>query len=312
MKTIIYLFTLLLALSLGACSSSDEPQGTGSAPGAETAAETEAMASAPASMDSSARLADVLAAQPEERQARYAYRHPQETLEFFGIEPGMTVVEVLPGRGWYSPILVSYLGSEGHLVGADYPLDMWSNFSFADEAFIEKRRAWVETWPADAAEWRGDDGASAEATRIGEFPENLAGTADAVLFIRALHNLNRFENVGDYRTEALRDTMMLLKPGGVVGVVQHQAPEERGLEWADGSRGYLNKGAVIAFFEAAGFELVAESDVNANSRDVPGAEDIVWRLPPSLNTSKDNPDLRAQYEEIGESNRMTLLFRKPA
>ncbi len=311
MKTINYLFTAMLALSLGACSSSDDASSQGDATTAEPAAEIE-VAAAPAPMGNSARLAGVLAAQPEERQARYPYRHPQETLEFFGIEPGMTVVEVLPGRGWYSPILVSYLGSEGHLVGADYPLDMWSNFAFADEAFIEKRRAWVDTWPEDAAGWRGDDGSSAEATRIGEFREGLAGTVDAVLFIRALHNLNRFEDVGDYRSKALSDTMMLLKPGGVVGVVQHQAPEERGLEWADGSRGYLNKGAVIAFFEAAGFELVAESDVNANSLDVPGEEDIVWRLPPSLNTSKDNPDLRAQYEEIGESNRMTLLFRKPA
>jgi predicted methyltransferase len=223
----------------------------------------------------------------------------------------MTVVEVLPGNGWYSPILVSYLGEEGHLIGADYPLDLWPNFTFANEEFMERRRAWTDTWTEDAAGWRGDSGASAEATRIGEFSDDLAGTVDAVLFVRALHNLNRFESVGRFRTKALEDSMRLLKPGGVVGVVQHQAPEELGVEWADGSRGYLNKGAVIEFFEDAGFELVAESDVNANAKDVPGDGDIVWRLPPSLNTSRDNPDMRAQYESIGESNRMTLLFRKP-
>ena len=304
------LFTLF-ALVLGACSSSDE-----SAPAAEqqaaSAPSAEPVAQPAAAAGSSERLAAVLAAQSEELKARYPYRHPQETLEFFQIEPGMTVVEVLPGRGWYSPILVSYLGSDGHLVGADYPLDMWANFAFADEEYIAKRRAWVDTWPQDAAEWQGDDGASVQATRLGEFSEDMAGTVDAVLFIRALHNLNRFEEVGQYRSNALRDTMMLLKPGGLVGVVQHSAPDERGLEWADGSRGYLNKGAVIEVFENAGFELVAESDVNANAMDVPGEEDIVWRLPPSLNTSRDNPDLRAQYQEIGESNRMTLLFRKRA
>ncbi len=317
MKTNNYLITILFALLLGACSSSDDA--SSGAPASGTAQQApEAMADAAAGAGiaqltgESARLAEVLAAQSDELKARYAYRHPQETLEFFGIEPGMTVVEVLPGRGWYSPILVDFLGAEGRLIGADYPLDMWSNFTFADADFIAQRRAWVDTWPEDAAAWQGDDSASVAATRLGEFNEDQAGTVDAVLFIRALHNLNRFEEQGRYRSDALKDTMMLLKPGGLVGVVQHSAPEERSLEWADGSRGYLNKGAVITFFEDAGFELVAESDVNTNARDVPAEEDIVWRLPPSLNTSRDNPDLRAKYEDIGESNRMTLLFRKPA
>ncbi len=316
MKTRNYLLIAILALMLGACSSSDDASSdmssADSGAGSESMSESMSEGVEVQPGGDSARLAEVLAAQSDELKARYPYRHPQETLEFFGIEPGMTVVEVLPGRGWYSPILIGYLGEEGHLIGADYPLDMWSNFAFADDEYIAKRRAWVDTWPETAAEWRGEDGASVEATRVGEFREDMAGTVDAVLFIRALHNLNRFEDVGQYRSDALEDTMMLLKPGGLVGVVQHQAPEERGLEWADGSRGYLNKGAVIAFFEDAGFELVAESDVNANAADVPGEADIVWRLPPSLNTSRDNPDLRARYEEIGESNRMTLLFRKPA
>ena len=106
--------------------------------------------------------------------------------------------------------------------------------------------------------------------------------------------------------------MTLLKPGGIVGVVQHEAPAGRDDTWADGSRGYLNRAALVSNFEAAGFELVAESDINANPEDMPGEEDIVWRLPPSLSTSKENPELRAQYEAVGESNRMTLLFRKPA
>ncbi len=258
------------------------------------------------------RLAAVLAAQPAERQARYVWRHPQETLEFFGLAPGMTVVEVLPGRGWYSPILVAYLGSEGHLIGVDYSLDLWGNFPFATEKFIAGRRAWAEKFVESAAEWRGDNGASAAATRLGSIPDSMAGSADAVLFIRALHNLSRFEDKGGFRSTALADAHRVLKPGGLVGVVQHMAPPGRSDEWANGSRGYLNKDTLISQFEAAGFELVASSDINRNPRDVPGEEDIVWRLPPSLNTSRDNPELKAKYEAIGESNRMTLLFRKAA
>ena len=259
----------------------------------------------------SARLAAVLAAQPEETQARYEWRHPQETLELFGIEPGMTVIEVLPGLGWYSPILISYLGSEGTLIGADYPMDIWPNFPFATPEFMTEREAWLQEWPKQAAEWTGDDGASAQATRLDMIPSEMNGTVDAVLYIRALHNLSRFEDKGGFRTTALANTFSVLKPGGIVGVVQHLAPAGRPPEWTDGSRGYLNKATLISQLEAAGFEFVASSDINLNPADVPGEEDIVWRLPPSFFTSADNPELRAQMEAIGESNRMTLLFRKP-
>ena len=82
-------------------------------------------------------------------------------------------------------------------------------------------------------------------------------------------------------------------------------------DWADGSRGYLKKGFVIEKMERAGFEFVAGADFNANDKDQPSTDDIVWRLPPSLATSRENPELRAQLEAIGESNRMTLKFRKP-
>ena len=222
------------------------------------------------------------------------------------------MLEVLPGRGWYSPILVSYLGSEGRLIGADYPLELWVNFPFANEQFMAGRRSWSEQFEKNAAEWAGDDGASATATRLGSIPESMHDSVDRVLFIRALHNLNRFEDKGGFRSQALADAHSVLKPGGMVGVVQHMAPAGRSDEWANGSRGYLNKDTVIGQFKAAGFEYVGSSDVNLNPKDVPGEDEIVWRLPPGLNTSRDNPELRAKYEAIGESNRMTLLFRKPA
>ena len=102
----------------------------------------------------------------------------------------------------------------------------------------------------------------------------------------------------------------MLKDGGLVGVVQHRAPESASDEWANGSRGYLKQSAVIAMFEDAGFQLVARSEINANPKDQPGEEDIVWRLPPSLRTSQENPELREAMLAIGESDRMTLLFRK--
>ena len=257
------------------------------------------------------RLAAVLGAQPEEVQARYAHRHPKETLEFFGIEPGMTVVEGLPGRGWYTKLLLPYLGSEGCVIGANYALDMWPNFPFGTEEFVEKQRTWTTDWPAGAEEWRGDDGASVEAFIFGSMPESRAGTADLVFLARVLHNLANFEEEGGYLTAALADSFAVLKPGGTLGVVQHQAREEMSDAFADGSHGYLKKSFVIAQAEKAGFEFVAESDINANPLDQPGDDDIVWRLPPTLATSAEDPELKAQLSAIGESHRMTLKFRKP-
>ena len=127
-----------------------------------------------------------------------------------------------------------------------------------------------------------------------------------------MHNLARFEQADGFLTAAISDAFRVLKPGGVVGVVQHHARDDMPDEWADGNAGYLKKSYVVERMEAAGFEFVGSSDINANPNDQPGAEDIVWRLPPSLQTSQDDPELQAQMREIGESNRMTLKFRKPA
>ena len=112
------------------------------------------------------------------------------------------------------------------------------------------------------------------------------------------------------RTQALASVRGMLSPEGMVGVVQHRLPESAPAEGSDGSRGYLKQSEVIAMFEEAGFELVDSSEINANPKDKPGAEDVVWRLPPSLRGSKDDPEKRAAMEAIGESDRMTLLFQK--
>ena len=284
----------------------------GCQPAAETEAESTSVANVVTGQAAeSPSLTDILAAQPEAAQARYAYRHPQETLEFFGIQPGMTVMEGLPGGGWYTKVLLPYLGEEGRLIGANYAFEMWPNFDFASEDFLKRQSTWLTDWPAGAEEWRGDSGASIEAVLLGSLPEEMKGTADVVFFARVLHNLARFETQGGYLTAALADAFAVLKPGGTFGVVQHHARDEMSDEFADGSRGYLKKGFVIAAAEAAGFEFVAESDINANPADQPTEDDIVWRLPPTLGTSKDNPELKAELEAVGESNRMTLKFRKP-
>lgn len=261
--------------------------------------------------DPYASLDQVLDAQSDATKARYQFRHPKETLEFFGIKPGMTVVEVLPGEGWYSQILTPYLGESGHLIGVDYDIDMWQNFDWVNDGFLESRKQWPNEWTEKAATWGGDTGAKASAYTLSEIPEDLNGKVDAVLFIRALHNMYRFEAQGEHFTRTLEKTLQLLKPGGIVGIVQHQASEDKTDDWADGSHGYLKQSLLRARMEQAGFEFVAESAINANPADVPGDNDSVWRLPPSLSDSKDDEELRQQYVNIGESNRMTLLFRKP-
>lgn len=256
-------------------------------------------------------LASVLAAQPEAVQARYGARNPAETLAFFGIEPGMTVAEALPGGGWYSKILLAYLGDEGTLIGAHYPDTLWPMFGFGEEWAASRVEA-TANWPTQAAEW-GVEGAAIGSTVLTAMPEEATDQVDAVLFIRALHNLNRFTSEeNDFMGETLAETYRVLKPGGIVGVVQHSGPESNSDEWATGANGYLKESAVIAAFEEAGFELAATSDINANEADVPSNEAFVWRLPPSLSGTEEGTPERAEMEAIGESNRMTLKFKKPA
>ena len=289
-------------------------------------------------------LATVIAARSAGDRSRDAARHPLETLAFFRVEPGMTVAEVLPGAGWYTRILALYLGSDGALYGVNYSDTMWPLFgrsekwvaeqTAATNAFVKKVHGYVEeSIEVDGVklgEVSAEVASAVDHTRalapglvddietgievrgftFATVPAEIAGTVDRVLLIRALHNLNRFEAIAGTRTQALAAVRGMLKDDGLVGVVQHRLPESAPAEGSDGSRGYLKQSDVIAMFEQAGFELIASSEINANPRDKPGDSEIVWRLPPSLSTSKDNPELRAAMEAVGESDRMTLLFRK--
>ena len=272
--------------------------------------------------ESQARLDAVLAARSEEDRARDAARHPAETLRFFQVEPGMTLAEGLPGGGWYTRILVNYLGKDGTIYGVNYAERMWPMFSFATPEWIEKRIANTAKFPGKVREYTASHNANtsdydfvstgikARGFTFSTIPPEVAGTVDRVLLIRALHNLNRFEAEAGTMTQALAAVRGLLTDDGMVGVVQHRAPDSASDEWADGSHGYLKQSKVIALFEKAGFELVDSSEINANPKDKPGPDDSVWRLPPSLRTSKEDPELRTAMIAIGESDRMTLLFRK--
>ncbi|MEM9208381.1 MAG: methyltransferase, partial [Pseudomonadota bacterium] len=226
--------------------------------------------------------------------------------------PGMTVVEALPGGGWYSKILLPYLGESGHLIGADYPYQLWVVNPNASDERREQKKTWVADWTAQAEGWRAAGDASISAFQMAEMPESMNGTADAVLFVRALHNLARWESAGGTLTSAAQDAYNVLKPGGVVGVIQHEARPDMPDDWADGSAGYLKRDFVIETLEAAGFEYVDSIDIHANDNDQPTVDDVVWRLPPGLSGSQDDAERREAMLAIGESNRMTLKFRKPA
>ncbi len=249
------------------------------------------------------KLSDVIAARSDEEKARDQFRHPEETLRLFGIEEGMTVIDSLPGS-WYGNILAPLLGPEGKYIGVSYGKWFFEG-RFGDEADerFEGAKSRAAEWPAKAAAYgSGDGNAPAEAYMFPGLPAELDGTVDAWLFFRALHHTNRYDP--KHLDETAADAYRVLKSGGVAGVVQHRAKEDRDDAWANGSNGYLKQSRVVAAFTNAGFVLEKTSEINANPKDQADVGDIVWRLPPA---TKDNPDTLA----IGESDRMTLVFRKP-
>lgn len=302
---------LAVVALLAACGARDtDPPAAADLDEAAPAAAGQESAAAAQALAPGQRLAAILAMQSEESKARYAARHPAETLAFFGIEAGMTVVETDPGSGWYSRILLPLLGDGGTLIGADYPMGVYQLFDYYSADELADKATWPERWPGQISDGL-EATASVKAYRIGEMPAALDGAVDAVLFVRVLHNLADFEDEGGYLSAALDEAYRVLKPGGIVGVVQHQGPETHSDEWASGANGYLKKSFVIARFEAAGFALDGESAVNENPLDRPTEDESVWRLPPTLEASGD-PQRTEAYAAIGESNRMTLRFRKRA
>lgn len=233
-------------------------------------------------------------ARPAEEAARDTYRHPYETLTFFGIEPDMTVVELSPGSGWYTGILAPYLKDEGELIAAHVNLDREDIPDF----YREMHAQYVERFSDDARYGN---------VRIIPFdPPAVAGlgepgSADMVLTFRNVHNWIGADTFRD----VLDSARAVLKPGGVLGVVGHRLPEERDQDPAAES-GYVKQSLVVAQAEAAGFRLVEASEINANPADSADHPEGVWNLPPSLRVPEDEE----KYRAIGESDRFTLKFVK--
>ena len=228
-------------------------------------------------------------ARSDGNRARDSYRHPAETLAFFDVKPGQTVIEYYPGGGWYTEILAPALRGKGRYVA----MPPASERSLASvKAMLDRNRerfGEVEVYPFSP-------------TAPSTFPP---GTADRVLTFRNVHNLMmQGEAVA---AKAFADFYAALKPGGVLGVVDHRLPEtmDSALEKESG---YLKTSTVVRLAIAAGFTLGAQSEVNANPKDSHDHPRGVWALPPTLTHGEAD---RAKYQAIGESDRMTLKFVKP-
>ena len=238
-----------------------------------------------------------------EDRVRDQYRNPAETLAFFGVEPGMTVVDYMPATGWYSRVLIPYLGEDGTYIGLNPELHP------SLTGYWDMYRDAATKIPADARGWVGDDGATVVGLNTDdEALESHAGTADRFLIFREVHNMRRFGWLHD----SLVAARTMLKDDGLLGVVQHRADADAPASYVLGDNGYQREQDVIALFEAYGFELVARSEINANPADPADWDGGVWSLPPSYRGAPEGSEERARRTEIGESDRMTLLFRKRA
>lgn len=235
----------------------------------------------------------------KDERARDQYRHPVESLAFFRVGPQMKVGEYAPGGEWYSRFLGLYLGQQGHLVGLFFNP---GNGGFKPDSQAKIREA-AKAYPADVAKFSGLPADRFAAYTLDAVPPEEEGTFDVILIPRMMHNLLRW-NIADSEIKAMR---ALLKPGGLVGIEQHRAKTDAPYSYTDGSKGYLRQADVIRFMEMNGFDLVAKSEINANPKDPANWPDGVWTLPPTY-ALKDKD--RAKYQAIGESDRMTLLFRK--
>lgn len=242
----------------------------------------------------------------EAEKARDAWRNPVETLEFFGIGSDDKVVEIWPGGGWYTNILAPWLASGGGtLVAAGF-----------DVAAITDpdRRARMETRLAEFRNTYSDPRFGTieySAFSASSGPLTEPGSADAVLTFRNIHNWM----AGGYTEKFFRDAYDALKPGGTLGVVEHRLPSTQTQDPIAAS-GYVHEDFVKSMAQMAGFEFVGSSEINANPLDTADHPFGVWTLPPnSAVSARDGSTVEgfdpAKYSAIGESDRMTLKFRKP-
>jgi predicted methyltransferase len=243
-------------------------------------------------------LASVLAsAHRGDNAARDAARHPRETLEFFGLERTMTVAELWPGGGWYTEILAPYLSGEGKLIVTNWPADH-ERYGKSAQRFADKLAA--------APEIFGDvTVVTAPVTPEEAFVLAPEATVDLVVTFRNSHGWHN----GGQTAQIYGAAFKALKPGGIFGVVQHRANDGANPD-ETAKQGYLPESQVIEAAQAVGFELVEKSEINANPKDTKDYPEGVWSLPPALGGEQSGED-KAKHTAIGESDRMTLKFRKP-
>jgi predicted methyltransferase len=231
-----------------------------------------------------------------ENRARDGQRHPQQTLQFFGIRPDMTVVEVWPGAGWYTEILAPLLEERGQLYAAHLDAASGEYARKTVQGFRDKLSASPALYGKVVVTTLAAPPARSEIAP--------PGSADLVVTFRNLHNWMMF----GWQREAFEAMHAALKPGGVLGVVEHRGDPQRPQD-PKASSGYVHEQYAIDLIESVGFKLVGRSEVNANPKDTKDYEKGVWTLPPNFAAGAAD---RSRYAAIGESDRFTLKFVKVA
>jgi len=225
----------------------------------------------------------------EKNTVRDEFRNPYETLSFFQLEPDMTIVELSPGGGWYTEILANFIRKSGNLIAAHFSKD-------SDRAYFRNSRINFEK--------KVKENNLYEKVRVVDLNSKLSdpSSVDAVLTFRNLHNW-----LGPNMDNIFSNSYVALKPGGLFGIVEHRAKAGTSMEDMKKS-GYVTEKHAIKIAKKHGFELLAKSEINANPKDSADHPRGVWTLPPVLRLKEKDKE---KYLAIGESDRMTLLFRKP-
>lgn len=280
------LFAILASSALAACNPVDVSRD-------DSNSEEQAAANSEA-------LTKVLAADLRaEDKARDAFRNPKETLEFFDVKPGHTVIEYAPGGGWYTRILAPYVSDKGKYIAVGFPPEAGASIG---PDFVDRMRKGGETFSETQSKSIGIAAEKLPLYFSNALPEDVNGTVDRVLIFRMMHNLLRW-GIAEDEIKRLKAT---LKPDALVGIVQHRAASDAPDDYTDGNKGYLKQAIIVSWMEEQGFEFLAESEVNANPKDTANYPQGVWTLPPSY---AEGEETKAKYDAIGESDRMTLLFK---